>query len=78
MTNPIALDPPRWKGGPKICPAVNLPAFDSPQAIADFIAKNCPGATLTDQYQCIRCDKWHFEATMRPPSGATSGTGRKL
>lgn len=34
--NPDQLDPPNFKGGPKMCRAANLPAFETPRAAENY------------------------------------------
>lgn len=41
-----ALSPARWKGGPPICPAANLPAFPDEKAAAKFREANCPSCKV--------------------------------
>lgn len=73
---PVTLEPARWLGGPTICQASNLPAFDSPKAAADFRDANCPGGTVVAQWTCTACGKTHFWGAGFDPAGATSGTTR--
>lgn len=70
------LAPPRWKDGPPICTAENLPAFESKSAISAYHATNCPSVQITEQWQCKGCGLWHFDGTGPDPAGSTSGTTR--
>ncbi len=72
----LTFDPPRWPNGPRICPAANLPAFDSDADAAAFRASNCPGHTVVAQWTCNVCGKIHFWGVGGDPSGASSGTTR--
>lgn len=72
----VDLDPPRWPNGPPICPVTNLPAFPDRAALDKFF-KTLPAVTVQRVGLCSACGHYHAEAKSRPPSGATSGTGRK-
>lgn len=61
------LDPPRWRGGPKICVLENMTAWESP---ADFYSwfyapktnnPNYENNPVLSQFQCSFCGQWHFE-----------------
>ena len=74
---------PRWKGGPRICPAANLPAFATEREAGIFRTDNCPSCKVkTDakgnarQWQCEACGHWHYDGTAPDPAGASSGNGR--
>lgn len=82
QTEPILIENPVWKGCPLICQVAWLPAFDSKQAAIDWHEAPGKGNPLYEPNRivkigkCKACGKWHFKAKPRPPSGATSGTGR--
>lgn len=71
------LDPPRWKGGPPICPDENLPAFVDATEAKGFHARCCPGSRVTRSWHCRFCGHIHFEAKPRSPSGDSSGSSRR-
>lgn len=73
---PVALEKPRWKAGPEICPKANLPAFETGKAAADFRAVNCPGGTVVAEWVCTACGLTHFWGGGHDPAGATSGMTR--
>ncbi len=62
------LEPPRVPGGPPICPSANLPAFDSKQAVRDYIERRCPGANVIAVEKCEACGKWHFRTARKSKS----------
>lgn len=72
-TNPIELDPPRWPGGPPICPVVNLPAFTGKAAAMAFRDANAPGSNVKRIWLCTDCGMVHYEATPIAVSGTTAG-----
>lgn len=72
----VQLDPPRWPGGPLICPTANLPAFPDKKASAAFRDANSPGCTVIEEWICTACGLVHFWAHALDPSGASSGTTR--
>src|ERR1041385_2925216 len=76
MSAQTLLDPPRWRNGPPICIAVNLPAFETPKALSAFLEANSPHATIIHQWQCRECGQYHVWAYASPPAGASSGTTR--
>lgn len=58
--NDAKIEPPRWPGGPPICKAENLPAFETAGALADFHDRNGPGVNVTKKaWQCQHCGGWH-------------------
>lgn len=69
---------PRWPGAPPFCIAAQRLAFDSKKAVSDYIARYCPGVAVQEHYECVKCGLIHFEGIARPPSGWSSGAGRKL
>ena len=71
--NPL-FDPPRWPGGPHHCNYENRPAFPDMKALKSFIDDS---TKLLVVWKCEVCGEWHFTSTMRPPSGDTSGSGRR-
>jgi hypothetical protein len=50
----IAFDPPRWRGGPKLCSFANLPAFST---IAEGLAFHTVPLL---RWHCRECGCWHF------------------
>ena len=54
-----AFEEPRWPGGPKICVAVNLPAFGTVKEAKDFNEKNGHFPILTS-WKCNRCGCYHY------------------
>jgi hypothetical protein len=70
------LAPARWKGGPPICPAANLPAFPTERDAAKFREDNCPSCKVRRQWSCDQCGHWHYDGTAPDPAGASSGNGR--
>lgn len=70
------FEPPRWSGGPKLCVAENLPAFETKQAMEEYIANQCPSCHILDKWKCEACGMWHMDGTAPDPAGASSGTGR--
>ncbi len=72
----VLLDPPRWPGGPPICPTANLPALPSENALAAFLAKAGPRCSVERIWQCDFCYQWHAATQAPDPTGTTSGTGR--
>lgn len=70
------LDPPRWPGGPSICPTANLPCFDSKNSASAFLDANSPSATVIAMWTCTACDRVHVWSIAGCPSGASSGTTR--
>lgn len=77
------LYPPRWPGGPPICASANLPAFETQESAVAW--QNAPNKTnplyeanpIKKIWQCEKCRHWHFITKPRPPSGASSGSGRE-
>jgi hypothetical protein len=72
---PSLFDPPRWPGGPRICVAANLPAFETVAEARDITRTN-EGDSLKESWTCTVCGMIHATYKARPPSGATSGSGR--
>ena len=70
------LEPPRWPNGPKICAITNLPAYVS-LADAKKRTGTVEGDSIKDWWTCGACGLVHCEHTIRPPAGATSGSGRE-
>lgn len=79
----VTLEPPRWRNGPPICPAENLPAFPSQAAAVEFNSgpartnPNFEPYRIKRLWKCDSCDQWHFIAKMRPPSGGSSGSSKR-
>lgn len=73
--NPENLLPPRWRSGPVICSATNLPAFETEEAVQAFY-DSMPGLTLDKIDACDHCGGYHGRGHIRAPSGESSGTGR--
>ena len=76
----LILDPPRWPGGPAICPIENLPAFPTEADAFKFQrhgSREAPRTRILRLWKCDCCDHWHFTATTPSPSGASSGTERR-
>lgn len=72
----VRLLKPRWPGGPKICPAANLPAFETMAGWRAFHAKNGPSCKVIREWICDHCGHWHAETTAPDPTGGSSGQGR--
>jgi hypothetical protein len=75
LTN-APLEKPRWPGGPKICPVVNLPAFVDSKALDEFLKTNAPSCKVVHKGQCKHCGHWHAKTVAPDPAGASSGNGR--
>lgn len=71
------LEVSRWPGGPLICDVTNLPSHASKSDALTFHERNAPGQSIGRIGPCHYCGGWHYESKVRPPSGASSGTGRK-
>ena len=69
------FDPPRWPGGPFICIAANLPSFET-AAAARNMNRTLEGDSVDETWECKACGMTHAGHKYRPPSGATSGSGR--
>ncbi len=67
---------PRWAEAPPICIQANLPAFESPEALARFLESNTPSVTVKRIWQCPHCNLYHAQTQAPDPSGQSSGTGR--
>lgn len=76
MAELLQLEPPRWPGGPPICPYENLPAFATWSEAARFQEDNAPGNGIAHKWQCQKCGMWHFIGKPRQPSGTTSSSER--
>lgn len=74
--NPDSFYPPRWRGGPSIRPATNLPAFEEPFDLDAFLLANGPSCKVIRKFLCEHCDCWHAETKAPDPAGNSSGTGR--
>lgn len=68
--------PPRWKGGPPVCAAANLPMFDDEKQFAAFEAVNCPGGKVLLKFVCRSCSKLHVWVGGFDPAGQSSGNTR--
>ncbi len=55
----MILEPPRWPGGPPICPVENLPAFPTQDALKKFKAENSPSVEIIKIGKCAACEHWH-------------------
>lgn len=58
----LELDPPRWRGGPEVCPAENLPAFPDASAAGKFLSGSCPGYSAYRTWDCPKCGRTHVLA----------------
>lgn len=56
------FESPRWKDGPPLCVATNLPAFDSEADLRFFLARYSPRADIERIGKCRVCGKWHFKS----------------
>lgn len=74
--NTDLFDPPRWPGGPKICKAENLPAFQTVKEMAAF-HDSLPGVKTLTVKLCPVCDCYHAYTKPRSPSGDSSGSSRR-
>jgi hypothetical protein len=70
------LDPPRWKNGPCICTATNLPVHETRNQAMAFLKSIAMEDRLVRLWECPHCDCWHHECKSVDPSGGSSGTGR--
>lgn len=68
------LDPPRWPGGPGICPVANLPGFLTVEDLNAFVDGLC-GSVMV-KWQCGECGTWHHWAKPKAPAGESSGSSR--
>lgn len=74
---PVALTKnPVWPTGPKICPATNLPAFETRAALRAFRMANGPSVKVLREGLCGECGHWHMATSAPDPAGASSGMGR--
>ena len=71
----LTLDPPRWRNGPRICIAANLPAFDTLEA-AKAMTRTLEGDSLRESWTCSACGKIHAAYKFRSPAGDSSGNPR--
>lgn len=76
MTTSLFEEKPRWAGGPAICLAENLPAFDTQAELEEFLKRNGPSCKVHRIWQCAVCGCWHAETSAPDPTGSSSGTGR--
>lgn len=74
--NPDQLYRPNFIGGPMMCSATDLPAFENQAALSGYFDK-LPAVTVDRAYVCSFCQGWHAVTHLRPPSGATSGTSTR-
>lgn len=51
----IELDPPRWSGGPKICPKANLPYFEDEKEFEKFEKKIAPESGCSGTLVKCKC-----------------------
>ena len=68
---------PRWKNGPKICVATNLPAFET-VADARNLTRTVEGDSLKESWTCSVCGMIHAEYRFRSPAGDSSGNPRSV
>lgn len=68
-----ALDPPRWPGGPRMCPAANLPAFEDERERGRH---ETPGSKVLLKFRCRGCGLLHYYAGGHDPAGHSSGSTR--
>lgn len=71
----MGLEPPRWPGGPGICPVANLPYFATRAELKAFQAKNA--STDIETWKCAACGGFHFWGKVPAPAGGSSGTSRR-
>lgn len=60
----MKLDPPRWPGGPEICVATNLPAFETEKVLKGWMELNAPECKIERTGKCGECGMWHAETTI--------------
>jgi hypothetical protein len=60
--------------GIKTCSYEFLPAFATEAALGAFAESCC--SVITEKWLCTVCNNWHYLGAPKPPSGASSGTGR--
>jgi hypothetical protein len=70
------FDLPRWPGGPHICIAANLPAFET-VAAAKAITSTCEKDFLKETWTCSVCGMLHADYEEHSPSGSSSGNPRE-
>jgi hypothetical protein len=60
--NESMLEPPRWRGGPPICKAVRLPAFEDEAGMKKFEAMYTENSDrkVKSRWQCMACGGWHY------------------
>jgi hypothetical protein len=75
-TSAPLFDAPNWPGGPEICRAENLPAFETMEALNKFIARYCPSVKQVNKWQCDSCGMLHLYTVAASPGGDSSGQGR--
>lgn len=76
MNSNVQLEPPRWSGGPRICPYENLLAFETEKEIGRFCDDNCPSCSPYFKWKCGQCGHWHMLTSWPAPAGASSGNAR--
>ena len=54
-----ALEEPRWKGGPRICVATNMPAFETVKEAKAFNEANGHPPILAS-WKCAKCGCYHY------------------
>lgn len=69
------FEKPRWPGGPHLCLATNLPAFETVES-AKALTRTVDGDSLKSSWTCSVCGMIHAEYTIRSPAGSSSGAGR--
>ncbi len=69
------FEPARWTNGPKICLAVNLPAFDTVEQ-AKALTRTMEGDSLRESWTCSVCGMIHASYKFRSPAGESSGNPR--
>lgn len=66
MTTPNdTLYKPNWPGGPTLCRAEGLPAFEDNSAMRAFIKRNCPSVRVSHTWRCTFCGHFHFESDLK-------------
>ncbi len=70
----MELDPPRWPGGPPICPKANLPHFETRKEMRAFQELLCSSALL--DWFCPDCAGFHYWGKTPAPAGTSSGSSR--
>ena len=65
---PPVLEAARWPGGPPICSAENLPAFQDAKEADAYHSRWAYGTRVVRMWQCKKCGLWHYEALATCPS----------